>query len=222
MDKIRHPEEPTEAFVNFISRVYETEDGAWFYADVKDHDAFPDECRALVTAAIRAVDRPELTEAVLKWTDRVPPPVEESLAKETPIHLPPGFSLPEGARVWRTRFSAKPSSWRWAMWQMQGDEDFHPLVDAYRAQLSVAGWQLGEVETGEREDGLTFVRWTVTNATAGGKIVMGYVSNPGAYTPRGKPRDEEERAWGDRFAAGHGWLAEIEFTPTDSGWRPDA
>lgn len=221
MEKIRHPDEPEDAFVNYISRVYETEEGAWFYVDVKDHYAFPDECSALLRGAIEALDTPELSDAVLKWTDRQPPPVESSLPKETRITLPPGFALPQGARVWRTRLSAKPSTWSWAMWQMQGDGDLEPLVEEYREELVRAGWDLGEIEPGSLDDGLSFVRWTVANETASGKVVMGSVSDSDAYELKGQPLDEEERAWGLRFAAGHAWFAEIEFVPTESDWRPD-
>ena len=47
---VRHPEEPDEAYLPFASGVYETDDGAAFWADTKDVSAYPEVAAALGAA----------------------------------------------------------------------------------------------------------------------------------------------------------------------------
>jgi hypothetical protein len=227
MARVRHPEEPTEQFANMISRVYETEDSAWFDVDVKDHYAFPVQCKLLVRAAIRATDKPELADAILKWTDRRPPPPPfrgRDLPRETPVHLPPGFELPDGAKVARTRLSGYEAKWRWASWDVLAKGNVVSAAQAYRDVLRANGWHVGDWDDSKaealRDMGLEGGSWGVTGEDATGHVSAMGVVDWTTYGKGKRPSDSEDPELVELFKRGEAWHVYIEFTPTASGWKP--
>jgi hypothetical protein len=225
---VSHPEEPEDSYVSFVSAVYMTDTGAWFFADAKDLDAYPEVANTLLAAIVEATNRPELSDAVLQWTDREPPLDTAFMPEETALSLPPGFPLPPGCRIAGTKLVASRSIWYRAEWDLHGDGSATDVATDYYRALEDDGWQIRESFTKNHAPGMSSRQWTMTHEVGEGWVAVAGVHDVAAFPgvddvaafAAQEAVDSDDPEWSRRFAAGDAWFANMELRPGTSGWKP--
>ncbi len=220
LEAVRHPEEPEDAFVNFVSRVYRTDVGAWFWFDAKDIAIWPEEASAIIEAITSAAG----ADGLVQWTDREPPPPSrrrERLDRELAIALPDRFPLPPGAVPVATRFYGYPEEWEAAHWSFYVPGDAPIASGQLFAALADAGYEQGEFQHPSewRIVGVSEVHWSIRSDACEGDVRVGAVLATEAFREF-SVRQYEEFAWMEDFANGDGWQLWIVLRPGSNGWRP--
>lgn len=224
IERIRHPEEPDDSLVNFISCVYKTDVGAWFRFDAPDLVAWPKKADSIMRVLVKAVDVEGLEHAALRWTDREPLPVaprSQRLDRDTPIALPAGFPLPANATLTTTRLYALPHEWEAAHWAFYGAGDPQAVLGEFHRALEATGYEQGAFEhpTEWRMVGVSEVVWSLRSDLFEGHLRWGAVLAEDLFREHSL-RAYEEFAWVDEFARGEGWQLLVSLLPGAADWRP--
>lgn len=134
--RIRHPDQPHQQFLSYLSPLRETADSVWFSADAVDLDVFSRVAEQLV-AAMRAV-MPHVDGGLLRPTDNRP----QQFALDVP-EWPIPHDAHAPASVSRRGDGDKPG---WATLSCVVPYPRTDAVRSYRAQLSEAGFDLADAE----------------------------------------------------------------------------